>query len=63
MDGEPIDPSTTAHSFWWGAFRNPLGLRRRGSEGFDMSLQAKVEVRLDVAEIIRWIVIGCYLLT
>jgi len=28
-----------------------------------MSLQAKVEVRLDVAEIIRWIVIGCYLLT
>jgi hypothetical protein len=40
-----------------------LGLRRRGSEGFDMSLRAKIEVRLDVAEIVRWIVIGYYLLT
>jgi len=28
-----------------------------------MSLRAKVEVRMDVAEIIRWIVIGYYLLT
>jgi hypothetical protein len=32
-------------------------------EGFTMSLRANVEVRLDVAEIIRWILIGYYLLT
>jgi hypothetical protein len=52
-----------AYSFWWSAFRNPLGSRRCGPEGFDMRLRAKIEVRLDVAEIIRWIVIGYYLLT
>jgi hypothetical protein len=43
--------------------RNPLGSRRRDPEGFDMSLRAKVEVRINVAEIIQWIVIGYYLLT
>jgi hypothetical protein len=40
-----------------------LGSWRCDPEGFIMSLRAKVEVRVDVAEIIRWIVIGCYLLT
>jgi len=28
-----------------------------------VSFRANVEVRVDVAGIIRWIVIGCYLLT
>jgi len=32
-------------------------------KAFDVSLRGKVEVRIDVAEIIRWIVIGYYLLT
>jgi hypothetical protein len=32
-------------------------------KAFDVSLSGKVEVRIDVAEIIRWIVIGYYLLT
>jgi hypothetical protein len=46
-----------------GRLSQPFGLRRRGSEGLDMSLRAKIEIRVDVVEIIRWIVIGYYLLT
>jgi hypothetical protein len=41
-----------------------VGSWRYDPEGFtDMSLRAKVEVRIDIAEIIRWMVIGYYLLT
>jgi hypothetical protein len=40
-----------------------VGSRRCDPEGFIMSLRAQVEVRINVAEIIRWMVIGYYLLT
>ena len=47
----------------WGPSRNLWVCGAPRPEGFIMSLRANVEVRVDVAEIIRWIVIGYYLLT
>jgi hypothetical protein len=47
----------------WGPCRNLWVCGAPRPEGLTMSLRAHVEVRLDVAEIIRWIVIGYYLLT
>jgi len=35
---------------------------RRDPRALNMSLRANVELRIDVAEIIRWIVIGYFLL-
>jgi len=37
-------------------FTTPLGSWACDPEGFTMSLRANVELRIDVAEIIRWIV-------
>jgi hypothetical protein len=47
-----------------GRISKPVGAATVAAlRALNISLQAKFEVRLDVAEIIRWIVIGYYLLT
>ena len=53
----------TGYSFDGGLHRNLWVCGAPRPEGFTMSLRANVEVRMNVAEIIRSIVIGYYLLT